>query len=120
MRSGGRRQCREDNAALTETKRCLGVSDLVDWQAPHYQMANRLAFLYYLRQRCGIPAWLLFVYFTGDRFWSGQSEKVIGPRSHEESAPIVRTAHETLGLPERHGLSEYVRDLCLPATLPRC
>jgi hypothetical protein len=83
------------NAALTETKRCLGVSDLVDWHAPHYQMANRLAFLYYLRQRSGIPAWLVFVYFTGDRFCSGEPE-VIGPLSEEEWEPIIRTAHKPI------------------------
>jgi hypothetical protein len=77
-------------------------------------MANRLSFLYYLRRRCHIPTWLLFAYFTGDRFVSGASE-VRGPASEQEWAPIITGAHHALALPERHPLSDYVLDLYVPA-----
>jgi hypothetical protein len=104
------------DAALAKTKKWLGVRPDLDWKMPYYQMANRLAFLYYLRQEAGTPAWLLLIHFTGDRFRTGNAE-VVGPASEEEWAPIIRDAHQALGLAESHLLSRYVRELCLPATI---
>jgi hypothetical protein len=37
-----------------------------DWTGPLYQSANRLAHLYFLREVCGVPAWLANVCFCGD------------------------------------------------------
>jgi hypothetical protein len=35
------------------------------WLQPYYQYCNRLAALHFLREK-GVPAWLIFIYFTGD------------------------------------------------------
>ena len=59
--------------ALAETKRYLGVDERQDSTSPYYQMANRLAFLYFLRVRQEIPAWLVFLYFVDDQFLKSKS-----------------------------------------------
>jgi len=53
-------------AALAETKEWLGVGSEVCWTRQLYQSANRLAHLYFLRERVGVPAWLVNVYFLND------------------------------------------------------
>ena len=45
--------------ALEDTKRWLAVPDSVDWLGSLYQFANRLAHVYFLRERHGIPTWLV-------------------------------------------------------------
>ena len=47
--------------ALEEAKRWFAVPDSVDWLGPWYQFANRLAHVYFLRERHGIPTWLVNV-----------------------------------------------------------
>ena len=53
-------------AALGRTKRWLDVPELLDWTGPLYQMANRLAHLYFFREIVRVPAWLVNVYFVDD------------------------------------------------------
>lgn len=53
-------------AALNETKLWIGASVGTSWTGKLYQSANRYAHLYFLREKCSIPAYLLNVYFTGD------------------------------------------------------
>jgi hypothetical protein len=77
-------------------------------------MANRLAFLYFLRQRQQIPAWLVFLYFVGDQFWS-RSRLIVGPRSSEEWEPHIDAAYEGLGLSRANPLSPFVLHTFLPA-----
>jgi hypothetical protein len=52
--------------ALRRTKHWLGAEGDGDWTGKLYQYANRLAHLYFLLQ-AGVPAWLVNVYFLGDR-----------------------------------------------------
>lgn len=59
----------EQIASRLETlKDRLAVERAFDWLGPHYQSANRLAHLFFLRDR-GIEAWLANVYFVDD--WYG-------------------------------------------------
>jgi hypothetical protein len=52
--------------ALTATKAWFGADAEADWLGHLYQSANRLAHVYLLRERLGVPAWLINVCFTGD------------------------------------------------------
>lgn len=52
-------------AALRKTADGIGATFTKAWLDEYYQYANRLAHLCFL-QEAGIPARLLFVYFTGD------------------------------------------------------
>ena len=54
------------DAALSDTKRWLGVPQNVDWTGPLYQSTNRLAHLYFFREVANTPAWLVNVYFLDD------------------------------------------------------
>lgn len=74
-----------------------------DWTSTFYQYANRLAHLYYLREINQLPAWLVFVYFTGD-------EEMKGPRSEAEWRAALTVLHAALGL-RRGGLMRYVVDV---------
>ncbi len=54
--------------AFEETQKYFGITPCQcrDWTKKYYQLANRLAVLYFLRTHC-IPARLLLVYFLGDK-----------------------------------------------------
>jgi hypothetical protein len=55
-------------ARLQEVASAYGASppDQDTWQGPYYQTANRLAYLHWLSDRCHVPAWLVYLLFTGD------------------------------------------------------
>jgi hypothetical protein len=48
--------------ALDETRRFVRGRSRASWYTAYYQYANRLAWLYYLRAKRGLDAWLLCVY----------------------------------------------------------
>lgn len=77
----------------------LGLGER-DWLSSHYQYANRLAHLWWLRG-LGIDAHLLLVGFLGDT-------EVRGPRDRAEWLAAYRVADRALGLPDRHALSPFV------------
>jgi len=52
---------------LTETQRWLKCKKpLIDWKSGFYQYANRLAHLYFLREKAHKEAYLVFLYFVAD------------------------------------------------------
>jgi hypothetical protein len=59
------------HSALGQVKTALGVSPAPQWGGRYYQITNRPAFLWYIRER-DIGAWLLSVYFIGDHFDKGR------------------------------------------------
>ena len=74
--------------SLAEVKGFVGAAAEADWLGSSaYGDAARLAFLYYLRERAGVPAWLWVLDFDGD-------------------AAQVATR---LGLPAEHALDDFVR-----------
>lgn len=52
--------------ALNRTKEWLGVRMGADWTGPLYQLANRLAHLFFFREVAGVHAWLVNIYFLND------------------------------------------------------
>jgi hypothetical protein len=97
-------------AALGKTKKQLGVHRDYPWEGTYYQYANRLACLYFLNFVVGVPARLVFVYFIGDCFPDGRR----CPASEDDWKPLVHACHLTLGLPEKHALSERVHQVFIP------
>jgi hypothetical protein len=53
--------------ALLQTARYLHMEMNSSWTDNYYQMANRYAHLYFLREIAKIPAWLVNVYFINDQ-----------------------------------------------------
>jgi len=51
--------------AFSATQAYMGISQ-TDWTVGHYQLANRLAFLYFLCVEVEVPAWLVLVNFVND------------------------------------------------------
>jgi hypothetical protein len=100
--------------ALDEAKTYIGAPSTADWKSPYYQAANRFAFLYYLRARRNIPAWLFFVYFIGDAF---EVEGVAQPCPSDEKGwtSVIDKMHQHLGLPACHPLTHFSHDVFLPA-----
>lgn len=100
--------------SLREAKEYIGVPTDADWTKPYYQAANRLAFLYYLRARRSIPAWLFNVYFVGDSFEVDGAPQPCPP-VEQGWTKTVRAMHAHLGLPGCHPLVHFTHDLFLPA-----
>lgn len=88
-------------AAFDRTRAALGAADGADWLRGYYQYANRLAHLHFLRAECGVPAYLLCVYFTGD----GRME---GPESEGEWAAPLAAMYRHLGLAPRAAIPGVV------------
>lgn len=109
---------RTREAALEEAKLAYKASSEAPWTLTYYQLANRLAFLYYLRCRRSQPAWLINVYFCGDRFTSGGTE-VVGPADASEWIDAIGQAKSALGLVANHPLADYVADVFLPVVPAR-
>jgi hypothetical protein len=103
---GGRPQIER---ALSRVKRDLGVHRYYTWTGTYYQYANRLAMLWFLRNQ-GVPARLLFIYFTGDVFPDGTP----CPQDRDEWEALIEARRLTLGLPRAHSLSPWEHHLVLP------
>jgi hypothetical protein len=78
-------------SSLNRTKRWLGVEERTDWLGPLYQSANRIAHLYFLRELCGINAFLANVFFLND-----PHSKFATTQEQWESG--IGTAYEQLGI----------------------
>jgi len=52
--------------SLHITKQFLGASSGQNWETGFYQYANRISHLYFLRELCGLNAYLIFIYFCND------------------------------------------------------
>lgn len=89
---GGRARIEQ---ALLATRRHFGIADDRDWMGNYYQIANRLASLYFLREIVKQPAHLVFLYFVGDTFPDGSR----CPASNAEWEPLIAKANQVLGLP---------------------
>lgn len=61
--------------ALEETRNFVNPKSDADWSRFFYQFTNRMAHLYFLRVKNGIPAYLIFIYFVNDEAMSGPKTK---------------------------------------------
>jgi len=89
--------------ALADTKQWCGASTDADWTGPLYQSANRLAHLYFVRERLKRQAWLVNLYFISDP---------IGPADHDAWNTELQKVKASLGLTSR---VPFTIDLFLPA-----
>jgi hypothetical protein len=90
--------------SFDEVKKYLSVSDTIDWTGTFYQYVNRIAHLFYLREKNKIKAHLLFIYFIND-------VSVNGPKTKDEWLGAIQTMECYLGLSKKHKLREYIHDI---------
>ena len=88
---------------LNETKDFLNINNDIDWSGKFYQYTNRLAHLYFLREKCKKQTFLINIYFIGD-------ETVSGPETKQEWDGAIKVLNSYLGL-SRHKLSKYMADI---------
>ena len=89
--------------SLTSTMSYLQVKSTSDWSGKFYQYTNRVAHLYFLRVVNKIPAYLVFVYFIGDK-------SVDGPETALEWKAALTVMKKYLGI-GKHKLSRYIVDI---------
>lgn len=91
-------------AALNLSKAHFGVPAETDWSASHYQYANRLAHLFFLREHV-VKAELVFLYLVNDPTMSK-------PTTRNEWAAAIDKAHGALMLPSTiDGMHEIFVDV---------
>ena len=89
--------------SLAETKAFLNIKNEIDWSGKFYQYTNRLAHLYFLREKRKKSVYLVNIYFIGDA-------SVSGPNTQDEWAGTLKVLYSYLGL-SRHKLSKYMADV---------
>jgi hypothetical protein len=90
--------------SLDEVKKYLSVSNSIGWTGTFYQYVNRIAHLYYLREKNQIKAHLLFIYFINDI-------TVHGPKTKDKWLGAIQTMECYLGLDKKHKLRKYIHDI---------
>ena len=95
------------DAAFDQVKKALKVKG-GDWTGPLYQHANRIAHLWWLRQK-DVDAHLVFLYFIGD-------EQVGGPTTRARWEGAIELEERVLGLPKRHKLRPFVHHVFFDVT----
>jgi hypothetical protein len=105
-------------SAFADVQASLGVPSNPTWLRAYYQMANRLAYLWFAR-RYGDerPLWLVWIYFTGERYPTAAGFSV-GPATQSEWSPAIQAAKDDLHLPVEHDLSGFEATVFLPALVP--
>ena len=83
----GEKSLAQIKRALDETKQFLSVPSASDWTHCFYQVANRLAHLYLLKELNGIDAALVFVFFVGDTTIS--TEKCTSRQEWEQETSLM-------------------------------
>lgn len=90
--------------SLDEVKKYLNINNGIDWTGTFYQYVNRIAHLYYLREKNQIKAHLLFIYFINDI-------TVHGPKTKDEWLGAIKMMECYLGLAKKHKLRKYIYDI---------
>lgn len=90
-------------AAFVAVQGALGIAGGPDWTGTYYQLANRIAHLWWLRSK-GVAAHLLLVDFIGDA-------EVGGPMSGSDWDRAFEVAESALGLARSHALSPFIHHL---------
>jgi len=90
--------------SLEQVRARLAPRSHADWTGTFFQYANRLAHLWFYREKNRLPAHLVFVYFLNAR-------EVEGPERREEWEAALILLHAALGLGRRHSLRRYVHDV---------
>lgn len=94
--------------SLRETKKALGSTSPNAWTGTFYQYANRLAFLYLLRDLNKLPVHLAFLYFTN-------APDIEDAPGEAEWRGAIKVVHAYLGL-GRHRLCPNLGEAFFDAT----
>ena len=86
--------------ALADTAMHLAATPRAPWIDVFYQLANRMAYLHFLRSH-GVDAWLVLVNFVGD-------DESGGPRTAAEWHAAYRVAEHVMGIPKRNPLARHI------------
>ena len=97
------------DAAFGSVRAALGVTTKTDWAEVFFQYANRIAHLWFLREK-GVSAELLFVSFLNDTVMDG-------PSTAETWEAAFAVANHALGLGKAHGLARHIRHIYPDARL---
>lgn len=89
--------------SLNETKQFLNINNETDWSGKFYQFTNRIAHLYFLREKCKKPTYLINIYFIGDK-------TVSGPKTIQEWEGALKVLYTYFGI-GKHKLRKYMLDL---------
>jgi hypothetical protein len=98
--AGAPESLKKINGALDETAGYLRAERRAPWTDFFYQLANRIAHLYFLRNN-GVSAYLILINFLNDA-------EVDGPSTEAEWNAAYQVVGHVLGLPKRHELSAYM------------
>jgi len=101
-RATDERSRKKIDKALAETQQFLRCNPKINWVAGLYQFANRIAHLYFFREKCGLDLWLVHIYFCNDQTHIKTSK--------EEFEGAVLLVKMLLGL-EEHRLDKYILNL---------
>lgn len=96
------------SATFDQVKANLGVDPGRDWLEGYYQFCFQVAVLWFLQNQ-GVPARLLYVYFTGDR-----NPGFTCPQTPGERQQAIGEMHRHVGLPEKHVLADRIHHLFVP------
>ena len=89
--------------SLRLTASYLHAQPRAPWSRAFYQLANRLAHLYFLRKH-GVKAWLVLVNFVGD-------EDMNGPKSEAEWNAAYQVVWHVLGVQDKNKLAPYLIEI---------
>lgn len=89
--------------SLNETKQFLNINNEADWSGKFYQYTNRIAHLYFLREKSKKPTYLINIYFIGDK-------TVSGPKTEQEWKGALKVLYTYFGI-GKHKLRKYMLDL---------
>ncbi len=90
------------NKSLSEVKEFLEITNEVDWSGTYYQYTNRIAHLFYLREKCKVPVYLINIYFIDD------ATHIATKRERFELA--LKKLKNHLGL-ESHNLDDFMTEI---------
>jgi hypothetical protein len=86
--------------SLAEVASALNADPRAPWSTTFFQLANRIAHLWFLRSH-GKPAWLILVGFTNDL-------EMRGPESPLEWHAAYQVAMHVMGLHAQHPMARYI------------
>lgn len=88
-------------ASLNEVAQDLNAGPgHASWSEFFYQIANRIAHLHFLRSN-GVPAWLVFVNFLGDK-------EMGGPTTPEAWETAYQVVFHVMGLRKDHRFARFI------------
>ncbi len=92
--------------SLESTKQFIRAKSAADWSTCFYQYTNRLAHLYFLREKNGVDAFLVFLCFLNAEEMAAAD--TIVPKTREEWETSILLLERLLGIPSKHKLSPYI------------